>query len=208
MKLKDFYRKTADLNISERGGWASNYYGVVSRLIAENGYTRVAEVGIGYGTHARQILQTTTVDHLYLIDPTVHYPNDGFAADILQQEAEIPGNHFNELADLIRAELKPWESRYTWFRTPSLTITQEQIPDGSLDCVFVDADHSYPAVLNDLRFWWSKVRPGGQLLGDDYWMTSVAKAVEEFAAEKGLAYDFLYRQGSAYKIYRFKKDAN
>lgn len=209
MKLRDFYRRTVDLNDSDTGGWASVYYGVLSRIIVDNNYKRVAEVGIGYGTHAKQLLRSTNVEQLFLVDPMVYYPNDGFATDIVTQEPEIPGNHFNEMADLIRAELKPWESRYTWFRASSLSITDEQIPDESLDCVFVDADHSYAAVRADLAFWWSKVRPGGQMLGDDYWMAPVAKAVEDFAKEHGLTYDFLYRYGSTYKIYRFKKnDAN
>lgn len=41
------------------------------------------------------------------------------------------------------------------------------IADGSLDLVFVDADHSYEAVKADIAAWRSKVRPGGILCGHD-----------------------------------------
>lgn len=205
MRLVDFYRQTVDMNDSQKGGWAQHYYGVLSQVINENNYKRVAEVGIGYGTHAKYVLKTTQVDQLYLIDPMVFYPNDGFADDIMKHEPVVTGNNFNEFADLIRNELSPWQSRFTWFRQPSLSITNNQIADKSLDCVFVDGDHSYGAVLADLSFWWTKVRTGGQLLGDDYWMPDVQRAVDQFARTNGLKYDFLYRPGSNYKIYRFKK---
>jgi hypothetical protein len=204
MKLKDFYRNTVDLNDSMKGGWARCYYGVFTNVIKENGYKVIAEVGIGYGTHAKYILKNNEIQHLYLIDPTKYYPNDGFAEDIMKQEPEIPENNFNELYNLINEELLPWKDKYTWFRSESLSITNTQIPDSSIDCIFIDGDHSYNAVLNDLQFWWDKVRPGGQLLGDDYWMGDVAKAVNEFAKNNSLTFDFL-TNGTDYKIYRFNK---
>lgn len=53
----------------------------------------------------------------------------------------------------------------------------EEIPDRSLDLVFIDADHTTPAVESDIRRWLSKIRPGGLLCGDDYHWPSVSKAV-------------------------------
>ena len=203
--LAQYYRRSADLNNSQKGGWGSLYYGVFSKIINDNNYKKVAEVGIGYGTHAKYILNTTKVDMLYLIDPMQYYPDDGFVDNILRCQPIIPDNHFNEFHDLICQELSPWKDRFTWFRTKSLDITNKQIPDGSLDCVFVDGDHSYEAVKNDLPFWWKKVRPGGHMLGDDYWMEKVALAVNEFAKENNLVPEFLTAEGTDYKIFSFKK---
>jgi len=205
MKLVDFYNETVKKNDEQTGGWGSIYYGVLTRLINDNNYKKVAEIGIGYGTHAKYILKTTSVDQLVLVDPTKYYLNDGFADDIMNKKANIPGNNFNELYDLIKNELSPWNDRYTWFRKESLTITQDEVPDESLDCVFVDGDHSYNAVVKDLPFWWKKIRSGGQLLGDDYWMPEVAKAVHEFANSHNLQVNFLYKDGSNYKIFNFVK---
>jgi SAM-dependent methyltransferase len=42
------------------------------------------------------------------------------------------------------------------------------VADGSLDFVFIDADHSYEAVAADIDAWKSKVKPGGVLCGHDY----------------------------------------
>jgi predicted O-methyltransferase YrrM len=53
--------------------------------------------------------------------------------------------------------------------------------DGSLDAVFIDADHSYEAVKLDIMNWMPKVRKDGILAGHDYvhsW-PGVIKAVDE-----------------------------
>ena len=58
----------------------------------------------------------------------------------------------------------------------------EYVPDGSLDFVFIDADHSYEAVAADIDAWRSKVKPGGILSGHDYGhirFPGVARAVDE-----------------------------
>jgi len=205
MKLVDFYNETVLLNDKLTGGWGSIYYGVLTKVINDNNYKKIAEIGIGYGTHAKYLLKTTNIDKLYLIDPMQFYPNDAFADDIMKQTAEISGNNFNELYDLIKKELSPWNDKYVWFRKNSLDILQDEIEDDSLDCIFVDGDHSYDAVSKDLPFWWKKLRSGGQLLGDDYWMPQVDQAVNDFAKEYNLKVNFLYKEGSDYKIYNFIK---
>jgi predicted O-methyltransferase YrrM len=44
----------------------------------------------------------------------------------------------------------------------------KQFEDDSLDFVFIDADHEYQAVLQDIHHWLPKVKPGGCLSGHDY----------------------------------------
>lgn len=206
MKLETYYRESVAKNDALTGGWAPSYYGVFSAVIHENGYRNVAEVGIGYGTHAKYILKHNEIDKLHLIDPMVFYPNDAFSDEIAKCETRVPGaKPFDELHDLIREELEPWSSKYAWHRVKSLEITDLQIPDGSLDCVFVDGDHSYEAVKQDLPFWWRKIRVGGQMLGDDYWMEGVKYAVKDFAFSNNMKYDLLCKENTKYPIFRFRK---
>ncbi len=40
--------------------------------------------------------------------------------------------------------------------------------DGELDFVFIDANHSYKRVLEDIEVWFPKVREGGFISGDDF----------------------------------------
>ncbi len=206
LSTEAFYRQAVQENESRTGGWSRLYYGTVSGVIKARKFQRAVEVGIGYGLHAKDLLLNTDLTMLTLVDPMKFYPNDGFASDVQASVPKIPGGQFDELAELIRAELAPWPSRYTWLRKESLSVTQEEIPDGSVDCVFVDGDHSYEAVKADLAFWWKKIRPGGMLLGDDYWMEEVARAVQEFASTRDLPLTFAQNPvNPSYQIFQFLK---
>ena len=207
MELSTYYKEVVNKNDTFTGGWAPIYYGVLTKIINENNYKKVAEVGIGYGTHAKFVLKTTKLDKLYLVDPMCYYPNDNFVTDIMRCIPKIPNNHFNEMYELISQELSPWKHTITWFRTKSLDVTNQEIFDGELDCVFLDGDHSYDAVKKDLPFWWKKIRVGGKIVGDDYWIEWTARAVDEFAKENNLTTEFLRKEGTDYKIYVFTKMA-
>ena len=43
-------------------------------------------------------------------------------------------------------------------------------PDGSLDMVYIDADHHYGSVKSDLLTWLPKIRKGGVLAGHDWYV--------------------------------------
>jgi len=55
----------------------------------------------------------------------------------------------------------------------------EKVPDGTLDFVFIDADHRYPAVVKDLAAWTPKLKAGGILCGHDIHFEGVKRAVDE-----------------------------
>jgi hypothetical protein len=65
----------------------------------------------------------------------------------------------------------------------------DRVQDGTLDFVFIDADHSYEAVAADIDAWRSKIKPGGILSGHDYGhprFPGVDRAVDErFKAQTG-----------------------
>jgi predicted O-methyltransferase YrrM len=57
-----------------------------------------------------------------------------------------------------------------------------KVPDAFLDFVFIDADHGYAAVKDDIACWAPKVRAGGWVGGHDYHprkFPGVVKAVDE-----------------------------
>lgn len=70
------------------------------------------------------------------------------------------------------------------------------LSDGSLDLVFLDADHSYDGVKADLDAWMPKVRAGGWIGGHDYAnhvsgydFSGVSRAVDEWAQQWGVSID-------------------
>jgi len=68
-----------------------------------------------------------------------------------------------------------------------------QIPDKSLDYVYIDADHSYEGMKRDLKLIQIKLKPDGLLMGHDYemnfakakisWKFGVQQAVDEFCQQ-------------------------
>ena len=55
----------------------------------------------------------------------------------------------------------------------------EHVADGSLDCVFIDADHTSEGVRRDIEMWRPKIRAGGFLTGHDCDWQTVRAVIDE-----------------------------
>jgi predicted O-methyltransferase YrrM len=84
-------------------------------------------------------------------------------------------------------------------RAPSSTFFQ-RLGDEKLDFVYIDGDHSFEFVLQDLRLARASLKPGGIIVGDDYrWRDSdgtrsVEMAVQAFASQHGLKVELIGNQ--------------
>ena len=61
--------------------------------------------------------------------------------------------------------------------------------DGILDFVFIDGDHNYETVKQDIILWPPKLKGGGILCGDDYGkehIPGVKRAVDELLPQRKL----------------------
>lgn len=86
----------------------------------------------------------------------------------------------NSLYQHFLDNMKPVEGYYTPRRMTSLEAASTY-NDNSLDLVFLDAEHDYNNVREDILAWLPKVKFGGVLAGDDYasnW-PGVVRAVNE-----------------------------
>ena len=182
--------------------WIKLYYGIVTNIINKYNYKKIAEVGIGYGLHAATILKNTDIETLYLIDPLKHYDNDLFPINIQKMGG------FDILLKNITILLKKYENKYNLIRKSSNQINNDDIPDNSLDLVFIDGDHSYEAVLKDLELFYKKIRIGGMIVGDDYMSChpGTKRAVDEFVKNNNLKINFLAKDmDDIYPIYLIMK---
>ena len=56
-----------------------------------------------------------------------------------------------------------------------------QFTNSSIDFIMLDAGHSYEALMDDLKVWYNKVKPGGYITGDDYGVfEGVTRASNEY----------------------------
>ena len=63
--------------------------------------------------------------------------------------------------------IRGYEDRSIMIRTSS-KVASGLFNDQSLDFVYIDANHSYEFVKEDIELWYPKVKPGGWLMGHDY----------------------------------------
>jgi len=59
--------------------------------------------------------------------------------------------------------------------------------DAFFDFVFIDANHAYEYVKQDMGLWWPKLKDGGLFCGHDTDLAGPKRAIREFAQETGLA---------------------
>lgn len=148
---------------------------------------QVAEVGVFAADLSRRLLARRHDLDLLMIDawkPDTYTTPDDFHASLQGEQQD----QFYALAQRVTAFAG---SRAKIVRSDSKEAATK-IADGSLDLVFIDADHSYEGCRADIRAYWSKVKPGGIISGHDYanddfsFGPMVKRAVDEFIAEKGL----------------------
>jgi len=74
----------------------------------------------------------------------------------------------------------------TPIRKKSLDAAKE-FESQSIDFIFIDAEHTYEAVSNDLDAWYDKVKDGGIICGHDFDYIPVKQAVQDFATKMKLS---------------------
>ena len=152
-----------------------------------------AAIGISFGYGEEYVLENVSLKKLFMIDPYTHYDFSAMTPELWEEQYNHAKEKFGGLqnADLWRV---------------SSEAASRLIADGSLDFVYIDGNHFYPAVKKDIELWWPKVRVGGVMGGHDYSDVppetkvddllytfaidgvhyGVIKAVREFASSDGL----------------------
>jgi hypothetical protein len=148
------------------------------------------EVGVSRGEFARHLAKRSP-SRLLLVDPWCHQDPKQYA-----DPANFPDDEFNRIYKGLVEEFK--NQPFVQFDRAYSLDAAARVPDGSLDFVYIDANHAYEFVKQDIEAWYPKVKKGGWLCGHDYdphpegqgW-PGVKKAVHEFLAAKGLALHFI-----------------
>lgn len=132
-------------------------------LLNQLGLTETgAEIGVKEGLFSEHLLQHWNGRLLYSIDPWRYYPNSEYrdSANVSQAEQDA-------LYRTTVKKLMPYAARSVIWRLTSKEAA-DLIPDNSLDFCYLDADHSFHAVRQDIQMWCGKVKTGGIIAGHDY----------------------------------------
>lgn len=133
-------------------------------LCRELGFTAAAEIGVWRGAYSALFCEANPAMQMLCVDPWISHAAWKDTKNKLDP-AEAEAFMAESFADAC--------TRLGAF--PNATIIRKfsaeaahDVPDGSLDLVYVDGNHVYDAVLEDLTLWAPKVRSGGLVSGHDY----------------------------------------
>jgi len=144
-----------------------------------------AEIGVWRGWFSTEILGCP-VKMLYLIDPWCRQP-EGQYQDSINSE-----NQDTNLAEA-RANLSGHRDRCVFIQGFSADVARQNTNIPPLDWVYIDGNHSYANVKEDLELWSKRLKADGVLMGHDYtegrwakeWHMAVVPAVNDFCRDQG-----------------------
>ena len=129
-------------------------------MFGELGYKLGAEIGVEQGQFSEVLCKSNPDLMLAAIDAWRAYR--GYRDHTSQEKLD----GFHEEA---RRRLEPYSCHiYREFSMDAL----KRFPDGSLDFVYIDANHELPFVMFDIIEWSKKVRVGGIVAGHDYYQST------------------------------------
>ncbi|MGF1451029.1 MAG: class I SAM-dependent methyltransferase [Opitutales bacterium] len=145
------------------------------------------EVGVFQGDFSERILKIVQPKKLYLIDPWEFQEQEEVASS-RKFGAATEGGHktiedrYQMVCERFRAERE--DGQVEMIRKYSKEASTHFSPE-SIDWVYIDGNHLYEYVKEDLELFFPKVKPNGIIAGDDYhdkgwWKGGVKKAVDEF----------------------------
>lgn len=149
-----------------------------------------AEIGVHTGRFSAKILAVVQPRELHLIDPWQHETSEQFQsalyggrADSGQQEMDA---RYHEVLAQFKGDID--SGRVKVHRGYSGDVLGG-FPDRYFDWVYIDGNHLYEFVMQDLELALIKTRVGGYITGDDYglegwWEGGVERAVDEFSRSR------------------------
>ncbi len=154
------------------------------------------EVGVDRGDLSQSLLDAYPQMILHLVDVWDFQGKDTAYFKSGDRKSQFNAQRYRQnMIQTIRHTAHAWPRVRMW-KMPSVEAAK-QFPDGSMDFVFIDADHTYDAVMADLNAWWPKVAKGGMLTGHDFEHIrerknkgfAVGKAVREFSEKIGKKFE-------------------
>jgi len=126
------------------------------------------EIGVSEGLNSLSILKELNIKKMYLVDPYTSYVEDGKILDYSNAESMAHKN------------FEHYEKKIIWIKDFSINASK-QIE--SLDFCYIDGNHEYKNVLDDISNYFRLITKGGVIGGHDFNgdYQGVCRAVIEFS---------------------------
>ena len=163
-------------------------YETLVALIKKNNYQSYVEIGLGCGKTIRYLVKNIIEPNFKFhgIDPYEKY--DELHTKGLRHPESFFKENMKELINTVK------DDRFIFYNEYSHNMVQH-FENDSIDIVFIDGNHTYKYVLQDMKDWYSVVRIGGILAGHDYYplgknhsYRQVGEAVEQFCKNNNIEF--------------------
>jgi hypothetical protein len=137
------------------------------------------EIGVWEGENLKRLaIECPNIKKIYGIDPYQPYGNWKRFVDIdslepAKKQAQDNVSNLDNVELIIKTSLEASDS----------------FEDESLDFVFIDGNHSFESVYNDIVTWYPKVKIGGLFSGDDFSIDGVNDALFKFKRENNMMHE-------------------
>ena len=156
------------------------HHKILIDLIQKEASKIVAEIGVfGGGLTKRVLKRAKFIESYWCVDPWRNY-------DEWENISKLPKKSQSDWDEIFIkfCRLYPWFSALKVMRMTSLEASEIfKKANYKFDLVFIDADHQYKNVKEDIDAWYPLVRKGGFLTGHDYdpeiWWYGTKQAVDE-----------------------------
>jgi len=151
----------------------------LANKINKRGFVNGAEIGCARGKTTKNLLERCpNLNSLVTVDLWREAPEGNGGT-------QYKGWDFNTMYKNFKQSVSSHNGRVTIIRDLSWEAAS-RIEDGSLDFVFIDADHEYESVKKDIVAWTPKLKPGGMLCGHDTHFSGVKQAIQELIPDHRL----------------------
>ena len=128
----------------------------LAHLFHELGFTVGVEVGTERGQYAKAMLTRNPDLKLYCVDPWIAY--QGYREHVTQEKLDwLYSEAVTRLEGLNAVLVRKFSHD-----------AAADFKDESIDFVYIDGNHEFRHVVNDIADWTPKVRKGGIVSGHDY----------------------------------------
>jgi len=164
----------------------------VGQLLNDLGFKNLAEIGVYRGRFTERLTSQCPTAQVSAIDAWNLYQDyNDYTKDDLE---DIAYNEFNKRMEKYNnlKVIKSWS-----------VDASKIFEDNSLDYIFIDANHQFEFVVEDLKAWYPKVKEGGIIMGHDYFAPrhpkikvlnfGVINAVNGFVESKHIKHLFIWK---------------
>jgi len=168
MDTKEYIAKKFGLDLAQKSPLVirvSRFKGFID-LFRELGFKVGAEIGVANGRYSKWLCNGIPGLELNCVDPWLSYD------EYVEHHDEAGQVILDQCFESAKERLKGYNCKF--IRKSSMDAVKA-FEDNSLDFVFIDANHSFQYVINDIAEWSKKVRPGGIVSGHDFWNSSESR---------------------------------